>query len=418
MKAKGAGKKKASAKKKVKKKTSRKKKRMTGSLTKEFPLSQVEEAILLTVGGISQADLRANAAHKDIPAIIEKRFLLVEDNRILQDRFLDLVRDEGIGERLHKIMYMGFALRDHRIRRFVLERVARANGRWQVNAIRRKGNADFFEEFFKEEPARKARSNFEYFLVETGIIDGDNVNLSLDDGWLQDAVTIAAQHETNLNVRRQMTSDPIGYLVANNFNGIANCTVDELKALAGSNTTSFPDLEATQDDEIGDEPTQTKTRWRERKPTSSGRTTTTSEIDLVSRERAVASHYRLEKLLADLARAQRLDPLCNSNIDQFFIGTRSSLFEIKSCNALNMHAQVRKGISQLFEYNFSYRTMLGQNATKVLLLQSQPTGTKAWLVEYVQSLEIVIAWADEAFTCILTPSRIPPHLAGVLTAAT
>jgi hypothetical protein len=142
---------------------------LVGSITKEFPLDQVDRTIRLVGGGIRYAELRRRArleTHGDIPALVANRFLLERDGVIVRDRFLSLAENEQIqAPRLRKIMYLTWAFRDYRIRRFVLERICDANGRWQASEVTRKSNAQFFTEFFATRTTTKVRSNFEFFFV-------------------------------------------------------------------------------------------------------------------------------------------------------------------------------------------------------------------------------------------------------------
>lgn len=72
--------------------------RSLGSLTKEFPLAQIDRTILAIRPGMTLDQLRRFAAantHSAIPALLAHRFLLVGgDGRIVYDRFLSLVASE------------------------------------------------------------------------------------------------------------------------------------------------------------------------------------------------------------------------------------------------------------------------------------------------------------------------------------
>jgi hypothetical protein len=126
--------------------------------------------------------------HKDAPGLIAKRFLLLaSDNTITYDHFLSLAAVHPLGSPfIRKIMYFLWAYRDERIRRFVCEVIADASGRWRINELRRKSNANFFHQWLAASTARKARSNYEFFLAETNIVDlkARTVDLDLGDGWL------------------------------------------------------------------------------------------------------------------------------------------------------------------------------------------------------------------------------------------
>ena len=146
------------------------------SLTKEFPLSTSDATIAAITPNMPYSDLREFARRNtnvDAPGLLKKRILLLQnDGTIAYDQYLSLVGTEGAGSTLvRKVMYFTWAYRDDRLRRFICEVVANESGRWRISELERKSNASFFEEFLQEGPARKARSNIEYFLVEAGIFD-------------------------------------------------------------------------------------------------------------------------------------------------------------------------------------------------------------------------------------------------------
>jgi len=82
-----------------------------GSLTKEFPLSQIDETILAIRPGMTYDQVRELAhvqGRSSIPALLDNRFLLFGDDRVIYDRFLSLVNSETISSpRVRKIMYFG-----------------------------------------------------------------------------------------------------------------------------------------------------------------------------------------------------------------------------------------------------------------------------------------------------------------------
>ncbi len=157
---------------------------------------------------MSYEELLATAraeTHRDAPGLLNKRFLLVGSNgTITYDYFLSLVATHRLESPfIRKIMYFLWAYRDDRIRRFVCERIADRNGRWRVPQLLNKANSDFFEQWLQPSTARKARSNFEYFLVEAKLYNPKSrtVQLELADGWLGHAAIAAAQHETDRVLR-------------------------------------------------------------------------------------------------------------------------------------------------------------------------------------------------------------------------
>jgi hypothetical protein len=173
-----------------------------GSLTKEPPLAALDATIRSITPGMSYNELLAYArkyTHRDAPGLIGKRFLLVERNgAISYDHFLSLADAHGLESPLiRKIMYFVWAYRDERIRRFICDIIADKNGHWRVAQLLSKANSKYFERWLGPSTARKARSNFEYFLVETNIYDPKSrtINLDLNDGWLEHGTIVVAQHE-------------------------------------------------------------------------------------------------------------------------------------------------------------------------------------------------------------------------------
>jgi len=394
-----------------------------GSLTKEPPLEKLDQTIEAVAPGMSYGqllDFARRNTHRDAPGLVRKRFLLVEsDGLIRYDRFLSLVKAEGLkARRVRKVMFFVWAFRDERVRRFICEVVANAAGKWRVGELTRKANADFFRQWFPKPsttPA-KARSNIEFFLAETGIYDPGKgaIHLELDDGWLNEAVQIAAQHEKNLGRRRAMTSAPSEFLIANQWHGLANATVDELRGLGPSAPTEGDPLEDEQIDLVPAAPSQGR-RWTERRPGTSGRPPRQVFTNEVARERATRSHLALEKLLAAAAEREGYDPRHTDNIDMYFETPEGTvLAEMKSCHEKNLHSQVRRGLSQLLEYRFVYRIILGDRVTLLLVIETRPSREKEWLVDCLHSLGVVLAWKESEGPRLRTTIAIPTSLSGIV----
>lgn len=396
-------------------------KRDWGSLTKEPPLATLDDTISAVWPGMSYEQLLSYARTNTLaaaPGLIRKRFLLVDsDETIIYDRLLQVINERGINSPfIRKIMYFVWAYRDDRIRRFICERVADRKGIWRVTQLRNKANADFFEEFLTEGSARKARSNFEYFLVEAGIFDPStgHINLEFDDGWLAEAAVIAAQHENDPEISRQLVNDSREFLIRNEWTGLVNASPDRLRGISLLETDDPAPLE---DDAITVAPVARSggRSWDRTRPRRSGRTTATATVDLVLRERASAAHHMLEELTAEAARTLGYDPRYNEHIDMYFDTSHEPvLAEIKSSNHKNYHSQIRKGISQLFEYRFIYDGLFGQCPTLALIMECPPPRSKNWLPEYLESLGIILAWKDAVSSQLVSNRSIPPALEGIV----
>jgi len=365
---------------------------------------------------MSYSELRNYAqreTHVDIAAILRQRFLLVENNIITYDLFLSLANSDGIDTpRFRKIIYFSWCFRDHRVREFICKRIASPDGHWDINQLVNKANSNFFTEFFKLRTAIKARSNIENFLCEIGIFDRYNrqIHLELDDGWLLDAMQVAAQHERSAAHRRAMVNDPIDFLVVRGWCGLVNATKEELLDLTGSIVSGTEPLE---DEAISLSTTSESRTWDRQAPRHSSCKSTSTVIDLVAHERASSAHHLLEQLTAAAARSLGYVPLYNDQIDMHFLTPYGHvLAEMKSCHRGNLHSQVRRGVSQLFEYRFVYRENLGNDVVPALIIETQPTREHRWLIEYVESIGILLAWKDERR--LVTTVNIPTALNGVI----
>ncbi|MEC2073996.1 DUF7226 domain-containing protein [Alkalihalophilus marmarensis] len=128
--------------------------------------------------------------------------------------------------------------------------------------------------------------------------------------------------------------------------------------------------------------------------------TITYQIDLAARERASVSHQDLVTRIARLLSKKNITPMANRNIDLYaFSEGKKYIFEMKSCKDTNMISQVRKGISQLYEYK--YRQNLAE-ASLWLVLETEPSGKNLWLIDYiVQDRGINICWSvdEDEFGC-------------------
>jgi hypothetical protein len=392
-----------------------------GSLTKEPPLKLMDETIQAVQPEMSYADLLRHArshTHRDAPGLVRQRFLYVErGGRIVFDRFLSLVNREPITSHyVRKVMFFVWAFRDDRLRKFICGRVANPQGRWRVQELLRKENSEFFEQWFDQSTARKARSNIEYFLVdETKIANRESrkVDLNLSDRWLMEAMAIAAQHEPDPFERRRILEDPIQYLIDHEWTGLANATADELLELGPPAIEQAAPLE---DETIQPSSSGAESKeWNREQPKRGAKQTTQAYIDLVARERASRSHHMLERITVDSARRLNYEPKYNANIDLFFETPHGTvLAEMKSCDGKNLHSQVRRGVSQLLEYSFLYREVLGQDPVLVLIVETPPPAEKAWLREFLASLDITLAWKKPWEEQLVASSPVPKALTDII----
>jgi hypothetical protein len=90
------------------------------------------------------------------------------------------------------------------------------------------------------------------------------------------------------------------------------------------------------------------------------------------------------------------------------------LAEVKSCYDSNLHAQFRRGIAQLVEYEFIYRKLLGEDIGKLLVLEMRPPSRLEWLIGLATHLEITIAWLSEDGTGLESSMDLSDSLAKIV----
>lgn len=117
--------------------------------------------------------------------------------------------------------------------------------------------------------------------------------------------------------------------------------------------------------------------------------TANPELTRVKREKANRDHARLVKRFASLAQIAGGEPKENLFVDLYVeLNGVKYILEMKSCNYGNMISQIRKGISQLYEYR--YRAGY-PNAVLCLVLQCPPY--EAWIKDYlVKDRGINVCW--------------------------
>ncbi|MBI2611035.1 hypothetical protein HYW60_03845 [Candidatus Kaiserbacteria bacterium] len=128
----------------------------------------------------------------------------------------------------------------------------------------------------------------------------------------------------------------------------------------------------------------------------------TKPYSLVKRDndilaRAESTHYSIVQQLIDVFRAKGYNTLSNEFVDLFaHNGKRSFLFEVKSTESKNFRSQARKGIVQLFEYNyFDIRKFKDEKNIEFkdeyrILVPSREPGDKGY-VNFINSLELGVA---------------------------
>ncbi len=119
--------------------------------------------------------------------------------------------------------------------------------------------------------------------------------------------------------------------------------------------------------------------------------------DLQYNERAESAHHETLSFLFELLKSQGYDTYSNSHVDLFAIrGDQSYLFEVKSFNQKNFRSQSRKGVVQLFEYEyFEIRKFLEDRDKKVrpnkaLIYSQEPIDTN--YINFINHLNMSVGY--------------------------
>lgn len=133
-------------------------------------------------------------------------------------------------------------------------------------------------------------------------------------------------------------------------------------------------------------------------------------VDQASHERAVSSHEMLVNLMAERLRQRGLVPKANRYVD---LSARwqadDFLFEMKSTTDENLHGQVRRGLSQLYEYRYIQNVP----AAKLVLVLENPLPRKlSWMGDYLtKDRGILLVWdGSGSFYCPEDAKRELPFL--------
>ena len=137
-----------------------------------------------------------------------------------------------------------------------------------------------------------------------------------------------------------------------------------------------------------------------RKEILSGTSATNKEITDALREKANIHHRNIVRIISSRLKASGIEPMSNMYIDICCLGEAPLLFEVKSCNNTNILSQVRKAVSQLYEYRYRHQKLL--NAKLIIALETKPIGEKEWLIDYLfNDRDILLCWleGDENLVC-------------------
>lgn len=131
-------------------------------------------------------------------------------------------------------------------------------------------------------------------------------------------------------------------------------------------------------------------------------------IDEAARERARSSHQTLVNLMATRLRDYGAIPRSNRYIDlSANVDSANHLFEMKSTTEHNFTSQIRRGLSQLYEYRYIERL---DNCQLVLVLQNPLPRPLGWMDQYLeQDRHVLLVWdgSNRFFASQATRQALP-----------
>lgn len=136
----------------------------------------------------------------------------------------------------------------------------------------------------------------------------------------------------------------------------------------------------------------------------------TFNIDLQKREKANQTHWKLIDAKSSFLNASGLESFENKHIDLFSRkGDQTILYEMKSINSSgsNTLPQVRKAISQLYEYRYIFNE---PKAKLCIVTNSELRNENVWLADYLsKDREIAYEWTED-FVNFSCPKNSEPLL--------
>lgn len=122
-------------------------------------------------------------------------------------------------------------------------------------------------------------------------------------------------------------------------------------------------------------------------------------VDRAKRERASTSHETLVSMMAERLRQRGTVPKANRYVDlSARLNEEDYLFEMKSTTEDNPHSQIRRGISQLYEYRYIQNV---EKAKLVLVIENPLPKKNQWIEDYLlNDRGVLLVWdGDGKFHC-------------------
>jgi hypothetical protein len=121
------------------------------------------------------------------------------------------------------------------------------------------------------------------------------------------------------------------------------------------------------------------------------------EVDAAKTERANLIHHKLVVAKAAFLRARKMPANQNSSVDLYSRRNGETvLYEMKSLSGANFIPQVRKAVSQLYEYRFTF----GVGTARLCVVTNRyPADRSRWYLDYLEGDRgIAYVWTDDFST--------------------
>jgi hypothetical protein len=118
--------------------------------------------------------------------------------------------------------------------------------------------------------------------------------------------------------------------------------------------------------------------WDRAQPRRVNLATITSNVDPAMLERANHQHFLLEKTMVALCRENGLRTKTNQHIVLAENDHESIIFEMKISGPGATRAQIRRALSQLFEYRYLYRENLRTKQFLCIVIERKPRSAHEW----------------------------------------
>jgi len=131
------------------------------------------------------------------------------------------------------------------------------------------------------------------------------------------------------------------------------------------------------------------------KTSSSNESTADPELTQLKRQKSNAYHRLLVRKVEEQLRARG----CNEPRDNIYIDLAGELsgikilFEMKSCNSNNVISQIRKAVSQVYEYRYRYAYEFPREST-LLCIVAQERPDDWWLNYLIDDRSINVIWLE------------------------